>query len=204
MPTVLKETFTAPAPPDPPRKRWTRADCQLLESSGLWDRERLELVNGELISKMGKKRPHVQSATLLLPQLIALYGSNFVNSEAPIDVAPDDLTYNEPVPDLIVLRRNSEEFENNPKPSDLQLVIEIADSSVRYDLAIKAPLYARAGISEFWVLDVSGRRLLVHRHPENGHYRQNTVFVDGEFVRAPGTEDGEPLIAITSILPEFR
>jgi hypothetical protein len=51
---------------------------------------RLELVEGELISKIGKKRPHVNSLTLLYGWLVSVFGSRFVNQEAPIDVAPED------------------------------------------------------------------------------------------------------------------
>jgi hypothetical protein len=100
MPTVLNETFTEPAPLDPPRKRWTRADCQLLESSGLWDRERLELVNGELISKMGKKVPHYFSTHALRRLLDQIFGAERVYTEIPIDVATPDNATNEPEPDF--------------------------------------------------------------------------------------------------------
>jgi len=55
MPTVITDRPYRPVPVDPPRKRWTRAECAALEASGLWDQQRLELVQGELISKMGKK-----------------------------------------------------------------------------------------------------------------------------------------------------
>ncbi|MGI8745358.1 MAG: hypothetical protein ACR2NN_22840 [Bryobacteraceae bacterium] len=70
MPTALMD---APLPPfalDPPRKRWTRAECSTLEASGLLDQQHLELVEGELISKMGKKRAHVNALTLLLARRI--------------------------------------------------------------------------------------------------------------------------------------
>jgi hypothetical protein len=66
MPTALTETPSRPAPLNPPRKRWTRVECAALEGLGLFEQERLELVEGELISKMGKNRPHVNSLTLLL------------------------------------------------------------------------------------------------------------------------------------------
>ena len=96
MPTVLIEVPVRPIPPDPPRKRWTRAECAALDASGLLDQQRLELVEGELISKMSKKRPHVNSLVLLINWLIQTFGPLSINPEAPIDVAPEDNPTNEP------------------------------------------------------------------------------------------------------------
>ena len=148
MPTVLIDTPTQPAPQEPPRKRWTRAECATLEASGLLDQQHLELVEGELISKMGKKRPHVNALALMYGWLLEVFGKRFVNQEAPIDVAPEDNPTNEPEPDVIVLKRGSSSFRSNPRPEDLDLVVEVADTTLRFDLTIKAALYARAGIIE--------------------------------------------------------
>jgi hypothetical protein len=90
MPIALTETPAVPPPLEPPRKRWTRAECIALEESGLWDQQHLELVEGELISKMGKKRPHVNTLVVMQGWLIQVFGVTFVNPEAPIDVAPED------------------------------------------------------------------------------------------------------------------
>ena len=100
MPTAI---IDLPARLDPPRKLWTRSEYEGLYSSVLMDRHRLELIEGELIDKMGKNRPHVNSLTLLLGWLIEVFGLRHVNPEAPIDVAPEDNPSNEPEPDLIVL-----------------------------------------------------------------------------------------------------
>ena len=89
---------------EPRRKRWTRAECALLETSGILDRQNLELVEGDLIDKRGKSRPHVHKLMLLMGWLTQVFGVPFVNSEVPIDVAPEDNPTNEPQPDAIVLR----------------------------------------------------------------------------------------------------
>ena len=141
----------------PPRKRWTRDECKSFAGSGLFDNERLELVGGELISKMGKNRPHVNAFRLMLIWLQETFGNDRVDAEAPIDVHPDDNPSSEPEPDLIVLNRKCFKFVSaNPQPSDISLLVEIADTTLNYDLSVKAALYARAGIFEYWVLDVSG------------------------------------------------
>jgi hypothetical protein len=163
-------------------KRWTRAECAALEVAGLLDQEPLELVEGELIVRLGKKRPHVNSLTLLHVWLVQVFGWRFVNLGAPIDAAPEDNPTNEPVPDLIVLRQDQSLFRSNPQPQDLQLVVEIADSSLNFDLRVKAALYARAGIPEYWVLDVTGRQLVVHRNPQSGMYGDVAAYREHESV----------------------
>jgi Uma2 family endonuclease len=197
MPIALTEKPPRPAPQDPPRKRWTRAECAALEKSGLLDYERLELVEGELISKMSKKRPHVNSMTFLAGWLVQVFGVAFVNQEAPIDVAPEDNPTNEPVPDAIVLERESSHFTSgNPRPEDLRLVVEVADSSLTFDLTSKAALYARAGITEYWILDVTGRRLLVHRDPQSGGYGSIVVYGEHESVAPLSAPQAKFLVAI--------
>jgi Uma2 family endonuclease len=166
----------------PPGKRWTRAECDALEVAGLLDQEPLELVEGVLINRLGKKRPHVNSFTLLLEWFVQVFGFRMVNVEAPIDVAPEDNPTNEPVPDLIVLRKDPAHLRSNPRPRDLQLVLEIADSSLNFDLRVKAALYARAGVPEYWVLDLVGRQLVVHRNPQSGTYVDVAAYREHESV----------------------
>jgi hypothetical protein len=77
MPTLLTDVLQSSPPPVPPRKRWTREQCAPLEASGLFERERLELVDGELISKMGKNRPQVNACAWMFLWLIdTLAGSS--------------------------------------------------------------------------------------------------------------------------------
>jgi Uma2 family endonuclease len=167
MPTIVTDL---PAQLVPPRKRWTRSEYEEL-SSILLDGQRLELIQGELIDKMGKKPPHVNSVVLLLEWLFGVFGARFVRQEAPIDVAPEDNPTSEPEPDFTVLKQDVSHFASkNPQPGDLHLVVEVADSTLGFDLRTKAALYARAGIVEYWVLDVSGRRMIVHRDPQGGAY----------------------------------
>ncbi len=189
MPTVVTDRPYRPVPLDPPRKRWTRVECAALEASGAWVQQRLELVDGELISKMGKKRPYVNSLSLVLAWLVEVFGKEYVNPEAPIDVAPEDNPTNEPEPDIIVLARPMREFLNaNPQPADLRLVVEIADSTLGFDLTRKAGLYARAQIPDYWVVDVAARRIVVHREPNEGTYRSIVVYGEQEAVRPLSSE----------------
>ena len=140
-------------------------------------------VDRNLISKMGKKRPHVDAATLLQDWLTQVLGARFVNPEAPIDVAPEDNPTNEPVPDLIVPKRSFSKFLSaSPQPEDLDLVVEVADTTLVFDLTVKAALYARAHIVEYWVLDVAARQLIVHRYPTSGGFASIVAYGEHESV----------------------
>src|SRR5215471_2642754 len=165
MPVVLGET--PPLVPEAPRKRWTRTEVELLENSCAFEGQHYELVGGDLINKMGKKRPHYSAVAYSGSCLRALFGEGLVLQETPIDVAPEDNPTSEPEPDVIVLTRPLKEIPGNHiQPFDVVLVLEVSDSTLRLDLATKAGLYARASLSEYWVLDVNGARLIVHRDPQ--------------------------------------
>lgn len=200
MPTVLTEATLPPITLQPPRKRWTRAELDALEGTGLFDSQHLELIEGELFNKMGKRRAHVNTLLLMVGWLTQVFGAQFINQEAPIDVALEDSPTSEPEPDAIVLRRESLEFSSsNPRPEDLQLVIEVSDTSLYLDLKTKAALYARAGIVEYWVLDVNTRRIIVHRTPENGQYASVVAYNEQEKIAPLGAP--QALLRVSDVFP---
>jgi len=200
MPASLTERLSPPAVQNPPRKHWSRAECERLEAAGIFDQQPVELIEGELFLKMSKNPPHVDAAALLLGWLIQVFGARFVNHEAPIDVAPEDNPTNEPIPDLIVLKRKFTGFRSaKPQPRDLDLVVEIADTSLAFDLTVKAALYARAGIGDYWVLDVPGRRLIVHRDPQGDRYGSVTAYNEQEDVAPLAAPDSA--IQIRTVFP---
>jgi Uma2 family endonuclease len=194
MPVALTTLSEPPIPLIPPRKRWTRAECELLESAGV-KTENLELIEGELIDKMPKYRPHVALLRRMQVWLEGAFGQDRVNSEAPIDVAPADNPTNQPQPDLIVFMRPGGAFEFLvPQSAELALVVEISDTTLRFDLKVKANLYARAGIADYWVLDINGRRLIVHRDPTPAGYGSVVAYGESERVSPLAASDRELLV----------
>jgi Uma2 family endonuclease len=114
--------------------------------------------------------------------LLRVFGEQFVEQETSIDVAREDNPVNEP--DLIVLSKLSREIrDQNPQPSEIRLAGEIADSTLKFDLTVKAQLYARAGIVEYWVVDIPGRRIVVHRDPRDGQYQSVVAYAEQESVK---------------------
>jgi Uma2 family endonuclease len=156
---------------------WTRTDCAEFIEQGRLTPGDYELIEGVIIRKMGQKRPHIASVTRLFAWCVSVFGTAFVQSQAPIDVAPLDNPTNAPEPDVTVMNRADSQFiTDDPGPADLVLVGEVSDATLAFDLTTKAGLYARAGIVEYWVVDVNGRAVIIHREPnvEAGRY-QNVV-----------------------------
>lgn len=182
-----------------PHKTWTRAEIEVLQDTGMFDGLHYELIEGELIDKMGKMRRHVNGVLNSFKRLEGLFGEGFVNFEAPIDVAEADNPRNEPEPDVIVLRRPSGEFTSNPRAEDVLLVVEVSDSTLSQDRSTKARLYARAGIPEYWVLDLKDRRLLVFRNPNAGTYQVSLEIPETESV-CPLERPSHP-VTVSSLVP---
>jgi Uma2 family endonuclease len=183
MPTVVTERPYRTVNAEPLRKRWTRAECDQLEKWAGWDQQHLELIGGELIAKVSKNRPHSYAQSMLLAWAFRVFGDQFVNPETPIDVAPEETPANRPEPDVIVLGTPQREIINRcPRADELRLVIEVSDSTVGFDLTTKAALYARAQILEYWVVDIPAKRLVVHRRPENGLYKDVALYSNTETV----------------------
>ena len=169
MPAVL-ESRSAQLPADA-RRKLTRQDCGALAKAGLLDWERFELIDGELIRKMPKSPLHNLALLLLVEWLRGVFGARYVHQESSIDLSPSLMSTNEPEPDATVLRRPAGQFRtSNPTPADILLVAEVSVSTREYDLGAKAALYASAGITEYWVLDLLESRIVVHRHPDGAHY----------------------------------
>lgn len=175
MPAVV-ETYPTHVPPEY-RRKYTREDCRVLAAAGLLDLERYELIDGELVSKMGKSRLHSNVLRLLVKWLVAVFGDDFVDQEVAVRL--DSL--NEPEPDAIVLNRPALSIQtDNPTPADIRLLVEVADSTREYDLGPKAARYAAAGITEYWVLDIDRNRIVVHRDPAPTGYQSIAAYAADE------------------------
>src|SRR4051812_15264747 len=139
MPTVLKDAPLPPAVPNPRRKRWTRGQYAALRATGIFDGERLELIEGELVNKMGQGLPHANALRSMFRWLQRIFGEEFVSQDESIDVGPDDNPINEPQPDILVFSQEYFKFKSgNPQPEQLRLVVEVADTTLDFDLITKA------------------------------------------------------------------
>ena len=112
---------------------------------------------------------------LLVTWLRSICGDTFVVQEGAIDLRPEDNATSQPEPDAIVLNRSFLDLSSHALPDELRLVAEVSSTTLAFDMTTKARLYARAGIPEYWVLDLEGRRMLVHRGPFENAYRSVTA-----------------------------
>lgn len=145
---------------------------------GLLDpNERTELIAGHITLMSAKGTPHVLALRLLSRALDERLAGQpvFVSTQDPIQL--DD--FSEPEPDLAILRGAALDYANHhPRPSDVFLVVEVADSTLRQDCEIKDKLYAQAGITEYWVLDLKNRQLHIFRNPTPTSYTSHLILTE--------------------------
>ncbi len=168
--------------PQSPRTCWSIAQYESLFSMGLLEDGRYELLDGDVVAKVPKTYAHAtaQSATLFL--LTRLFGQDQVLLPVSIVIGDDSM----PDPDVIVATKpiNACAKQDYLQPGDVRVVVEVSDATIDDDLTRKAGIYARGGIAEYWVLDVSGRRLLVHGSPTETGYT-HIVQYDEAYTAAP-------------------
>lgn len=167
------------------RKLWTREEVARLLKTGVFDGQRYELIEGELINKMGQNPPHAHVIRLLNDLLAKTFGGSRVQIQLPIHLPGPEGYRTEPEPDVVLLHRNDPVFSSrHPGPSDIALLIEVSDTSLAADRQVKYRIYARAGISEYWILDIQNRRTFVCRQPEQDEYRSVRIVASNEELTA--------------------
>jgi Uma2 family endonuclease len=158
-------------------RRLTVGDYHRMAEAGIFSAdERVELLDGNLISMAAKGTAH-SSATTRTRKVVeaALGGRVLVRVQDPVQL--DD--YSEPEPDIAIVALEPLEYaDHHPKPSEIFLLIEVADTSLAFDLGAKALAYARSGIPEYWVLDVQFRKLYVLRSPMIEGYQSKVVLTE--------------------------
>jgi len=181
------------------RKRFTRDEVERWEKAGVFEGQRYELIDGDLIDKMGQNPPHAQAIRRSRIALGRVLNPDLIQVQVPIEVAVDDHESNLPQPDLYVLREDKPDYnERHPSGSEVLLVIEVADTSAAFDLGRKATLYAKADVPGYWVLELGRRRLVVHRQPEGGEYRLRQFFFEPDTVTPEGRAEQ---IRVAELLP---
>jgi Uma2 family endonuclease len=162
---------------------------RLAEAGILGEDDRVELIEGELIQMSPIGSPHAGTVNALTQLLVtAVGGRAIVAVQNPVRL--DDRS--EPQPDFALLRPRADHYRGaTPTPADVLLLVEVADTSGRYDRAVKLPLYARHAIPEVWIVDVESRAIEVHREPEGQSYQK---------VSRPGRDD----MLSPALLPEVR
>lgn len=152
------------------RRRFTADEYQAMGRAGILRREdRVELIDGEVLAMSPAGPPHFGTVNRLNHLFVRRVGdAAIVQVQSPVRVDP----YSEPEPDLALLQPRADYYATAPAtPADVLLAIEVAQSTLAFDRTVKAGLYARSGIHEYWIVDVNGRTLIRHSDPVDGRYR---------------------------------
>jgi Uma2 family endonuclease len=172
---------------------------QRLVEAAVLDGQSVELINGLLVRKMGKTPPHVIACEATRDQLLPLIPRGWrLTIEAPVRI-PD---YDEPEPDLAVVRGTREEYEHrHPGPDDIEILIEVADTTLDRDRGEKQLAYARARVPAYWIVNLVDRRLEIYTSPTPTGYREKCLLGpdDQVAVMIGGEEVGR--FAFAAILP---
>jgi Uma2 family endonuclease len=172
-------TVTASPPTDTTTRRlFTVHEFHEMAKAGiLGEKERVELIEGEIVQMSPIGKPHVLGIARLNMQLSQLVGyDGLISPQSSFRISE----HTELLPDFVVMR--NKEYDEIPGPADAMLVIEVSDSSISRDLSSKAGIYAEAGVQEYWVWDV--KRHVVHQfaEPADGQFTFRRLIKLGETI----------------------
>ncbi len=177
-------------------------DCAGLK--GIWKpEERLELIEGEVIDKMSpQESPHATGTWLSADAVNRLFTEGYiVRTQLPLVFGP----HSKPEPDIAVVTGTARDYAR-AHPTTAVLIIEVSDSTLRYDRTTKAALYARAGIADYWILNLNDRVLEVHRQssemadqPLGWGYRSITRHIETDAVSPLAAP--QSFITVADLLP---
>ena len=161
------------------RRRFTVDEYHRMAEAGILTAgERVELLEGEVVEMAPVGTRHAGQVNRLNALFAVRLGSRVVVSvQSPLRLS----AASEPQPDFAVLRPRSDSYKHShPDPGDVLVLVEVVDTAGEIERQVKAPLYARAGIRETWVVDVSADRLEVYRRPAPGGYGDVRILRRGE------------------------
>lgn len=152
---------------------------RMAEAGILRPEDRVELLEGEIVEMSPIGSPHGGTVNELSRLLVVLAGEDAVVAiQNPLRISE----LSEPQPDVAILKPRSDRYRDaHPGPKDVLLLIEVADTSLDKDRG-KAALYASARIPEYWIVNLAGDCIEVHRQPITGGYRQVTAFARGQTI----------------------
>ena len=169
--------------------QFTVADFMRMGEAGiLSEDDRVELIDGEVRAMSPVGPTHGAVINRLTALFVPVFaGKAVVSVQNPVQLND----FSEPLPDVTVLRFREDFYATeHPSPRDVLLLIEVAESSLRYDRCEKKWRYAQAGIPEYWVVDIAGRRVFQYLDPKGADYRTERILGAGDVIAcafAPST-----------------
>lgn len=178
---TLQERIGVSTAPEP--YRVTQRDYKLLDESGAFVRyAKTELIEGKIVAVNAQHAPHIRVQSTLFRALANACDAIADGPKAWIDGSIDLAEFSMPQPDIFIADTLPD--KGAVPLSTVRLMIEIADTSLRNDLNVKTPLYANAGIAEYWVVDVEGRVIHQMWGPIAERYAERRTVAFGERIEA--------------------
>ena len=172
---------------------------RIIRASALNDPDRVELIDGYMVDKIGKSPEHGYSTKKVIKAVEGRLPPGWTwRSEQPVRI-PE---YDEPEPDVTIVRGTDEDYEHRlPGPADVGLLIEVSLTTLDQDRGKKLSSYASGGIAVYWIINLAERQVEVYTGATPGGYQSRVDFKSGQVV--PLVLDGRPLppIAVNDILP---
>ncbi|MCC7367151.1 MAG: Uma2 family endonuclease [Chloroflexi bacterium] len=161
-----------------PRRLFTVDEYYRMAAAGVFKPgERVELLDGEIIPMNPIGSEHAWCVNRVSGIFFRFADYLKVGTQNPLRLSDRS----EPQPDLLILQPDTPE-DRHPEPADVFLAIEVAESSPRVDRGRKRSLYARAGIPEYWILDLNAQRIEAYRDPVRSRYRTAALFGRGDTI----------------------
>ncbi|MCU0540968.1 MAG: Uma2 family endonuclease [Oscillatoriaceae cyanobacterium Prado104] len=162
-------------------KTWTVEEYHRMIEAGILNEDnKIELLDGRIVEMSAQTPPHAattQRSSDFIKELLA--GQAHIRTQLPIT-----LTTSEPEPDIAVVAIDPHGYAtHHPNPSEIFLLIEVSYSTLQIDRYEKAPIYSRANIAEYWVLDAVDREAYIYRHPGPQGYQSEVVLQDNAIIR---------------------
>ena len=151
-------------------RRFTIDDYhKMIQADILTENDRVELLDGEIIEMSPIGSEHAGCINRINALLGALLGKKAILSiQNPLQIGE----WSEPEPDIAILKPADHYYaKRHPNPEDVLLIIEVADSSLEYDREVKMAMYAKAGIPEYWIINLQQSELEAYRAPKENGYR---------------------------------
>lgn len=182
----------------PQRHQITTEEYLRMGEAGVFAPEaRLELIEGEIVEMAPIGSPHASVVNTLAYLFFTLAGNRAIVSVQAPTVAGERSV---PQPDLMLLKPRADRyFSAHPGPDDVLLLVEVSDSTLAFDVGTKLPLYARAGITEVWIVDVNARAVQVHREPGASGYGRSFTAPHGESIAVLALPEAR--LAVSEIFP---
>jgi len=204
---VAERELTTPSPGaeewTPQPYRWTREQFYQMGDLGLFEGRRAILVEGEILAMPAMGNTHRHILTLASDVLRNLFGSGFfVSAQCPFDIG----RATDPEPDIAIIRGSLGDYRGRGL-TEAALIVEVSDTTLAYDRRGKASLYAMAGVTDYWIINIEQEpaQIEVHRNPAPDEtqpfgfgYRERTIHGSGEIILPLASP--KP-VAVSALLP---